>query len=346
MGLLDRLKKKKVEPQAEEASTDSSEPESSDSYIDDTDPMSLMDAVDIDGSNSSSGGDEYSDIDSVQLDGEESGEEKKKTVPEKKALPVKLIVGIGIGLIILLIFLAIGAYFLFREPDYQPIVEKAMKAYFTELSKGNLKACFEQMLPEVRQKSSLEQFEREFKSAKFLLTDIQNISFQATRYQEKDGIGTHAGDFSYSDGSRGFFTISFEVQKVEKDRKVLLKGFKVESEDRRNKFFRAGFSVVEEFLKTFDDKKLEEFKGFMYPTVREALGNLKMNLLHSRLVESGFRDVVFKAESMVEHAPSEISFIGVATTKLGTRMRGEISLFFDEGVWLVTMVNFIPDQGA
>ncbi|MBW7875539.1 MAG: hypothetical protein H3C47_06110 [Candidatus Cloacimonetes bacterium] len=346
MGLLDRLKKKKAEPQPEETSSENSEVNSSDSYIDDEDPMSLMDAVDIDGTSSSSSGSDYSDIDSVQLDGEEGEDEKKKSPPDKKPLPVKLIAGIAVALLFLLIFVAVGAYFLFREPDYQPIVEKAMRGFFTDLSKGNLKVCFDQMLPEVRQKSSLEQFEKDFKSARFLLTDIENIGFQATRYNETNGIGTHAGDFSYSDGSRGFFTISFEVQKIDKERKVLLKGFKVESEDRRNKFFRSAFSVVEEFLKTFDDKKLEEFKGFMYPTVREALGNLKINLLHSRLVESGFRDVVFKSESMIEHAPSEITFIGVATTKLGTRMRGEISLFYEEGVWLVTMVNFIPDQGA
>ncbi len=341
MGFLDRFKKKKdASDSAKESAEEAPVSEESDDELS-ADESDLPDEFD----------ELQADIDSVTLEdededpllgelGETKNEARKDTKPK---VPVKLIAGIAVGFLFLMILTAVGLFFMFRETDYLPMVEKRVTDFFLALGQKKIPSAYGILSPVLRQKQSQTDFQNAYMSSEWLLEKISRVELNHASYKERGGKGSIKGHVFYEAGTRGSFEVQFAAEEVQKKELVFLTGFSVESRELREASLRASHNAVQEFIKTWDAARLNQFKGSLHPRVQEALGNLKSNLLHSRLVEAGFRDIVFPEDRMVEHAHTEITYEGTATTKLGTRMKGSITVFYSEGSWSVTMVSFEPE---
>ncbi len=335
MGLFDKLKKKQAAQQEAQASNSSEE--SLSDVAESTDkPADEFESI-------------QADIDSVSLD---DGEEKESSAPEetKEAAPRKkfefkfnkktmLIAGAVSG-VILACAGGIGTYLMLQARIY-PKVEQATHLFFKTMGGQNaLAAAYDFFDPAMKKNFTMENFQLWVRTSQFLFEKIEKVEFSPSGYKEENRKGDLSGKILYTDKSTGTFDLSFIVTKSDSGDKIQWTGLRVESEARRQLYYASAYQMVQGFLDTLKKEKFEQFENFIHAGSREKIGRVKLSQLHHKLSELGFTELKFEEDKRTAKSNVEVVFEGLGKTKIGTRYRGQVTVFYDKGNWMVVGVNF------
>jgi|GEM_PF-1088641 len=343
MGFLDKFKKKKSEEgesASEEVAAESSDEEvSTEDSPDDSGGDPFLDESDM-------ADDDDVSLDDIDIDSKQSEEAKPKAGmdPDKKK---KLIIFFLLLALFFLLIAAGGVWYYLSNRLYPEAAKVAVK-FVNTLNNGKFNLVYNMHIDDdYKADFSDADFRYIIEGSSFLFEeiDVKKVKPVETSWKEKGKNASLVTQVAYVDKSEGELELHF----IERERggKVQLKvvGFEMRSPERIEREHSDAYRTAQEFLKTFDKDKLNVFKEFIHPHVKEKWAKnatVKMLQLHSRLAESGFVGHQFDEESVEMNSNVQLTFFGKSRTKLGNDMRGQITVFYTKGTWYVIGVNFKP----
>jgi len=328
MGLLDRLKKKSTltetsrSPEIEQTELDDSQ-----SFDDENDLFMESDSEQ-----------DLYEFDSLEPDNSDDVtiENQNKTTSNKST---GIIILCLILTVVLLILIGSGVWYYFSNRTYSMLEERS-KAFIKALSEFKNNNAHKMMDESLKSKISKDTFNSMRRSSAYYFDQILKIMPDKKSFRFEGDVASLRISVEYNiTGILGEFNLKFRRT----EDRFLITGFKVSSEKRKDHEEKMSLDTVKKFLKILEDDPSDQFNEYFHKDITD---RWEENREGDELIE-GLKKSKAEEPSLVEEDKQsnvELTYSVILTTESGTKMDGEITVFYTDTRWHIIKLKFTPQS--